>query len=122
MLYWLIYIAVVAATAAFAVLYKDIIAVLLFAVIIMLPLLLLIAAVISRALTKVQVEIKDSVVKNGETAVLKITVNNRSPFSSGAIVVAIKCKNAFFQLESTCKAVVNSRAFATAVYDFEFFV
>lgn len=119
MLYWLIYIAVVIASAAFAVLYKDVIAVLLFAVIVLLPVLLLIAAIITRALTKVQVEIKDSVVKNGETAVLKITVNNRSPFSSGAVIVAIKCKNKFLQLESTCKAVVNARALAIGTYDFE---
>ena len=34
MLYWLIYIAVLIASAAFAVLYKDVIAVLLFAVIV----------------------------------------------------------------------------------------
>lgn len=119
MLYWLIYIAVVISSAAFAVLYKDVIALLLFAVIILLPLLLLIAAIITRALTKVQVEIKDSVIKNGEKAVLKITVNNRSPFSSGAIIVAINCKNSFLQLESTCKAAVNARAFATGTYDFE---
>ncbi len=118
MLVWLIYIAVLIVSAVFLVLYKDMLALILFIVIAVLPIVLLAVAVVTRIFTRVTAQIKDGVVNNGETAVLKITVKNRSPFPPGHIGVTIRCENSFMNSSSVCKAVVYAKSFSTEEFEF----
>ena len=117
-LIWLIYIGAIIASAAFAVLYKDMLSLILFIVIVLMPVLMLLCGLIVRLFTRVTAEIKDGVINNGDTAIIKIAVKNYSPFPASVIDIAIRCENKFLNVSSVLKTTVSAKAFSSQEFVF----
>ena len=98
---WLIYIVVAAVSGIFFILYKDILSLVLFCVIIALPMLLLLFALVTRFCTKVKISIDPPVTSSDATII--VSVNNRSPFSISAIVLKFSVFNTFLKVSHKCE-------------------
>ena len=78
---WIIYLAVVIATGAFFVLYKDLLALILFICVIFVPIILLIIHSVSFFLTKITVDVDKTTSDISKPIKIRIKVSNRSPFA-----------------------------------------
>lgn len=98
---WLIYIVVAAVSGIFFILYKDILSLVLFCVIIALPILLLIFTLITRFCTKIKISIDPPVTSSD--ADITVSVSNRSPFSISAIILKFDIFNTFLKVNHKCE-------------------
>ncbi len=116
---WLIYFAVAIATGVFFILYKDLLALILFLSVLSIPVILLLIHLISFFLTKIEIEIDDSGSGIGKPVKILIKVKNNSPFAVTHIKLTTKCKNLFLNTEHDCKFVISSAPFSTKVFTYE---
>lgn len=116
---WIIYFAVVIATGAFFVLYKDLLALILFICVICVPIILLIIHAISFFLTKIEVDIAKTSSDIGKPIKVIIKVANRSPFASTHIKLFAKCKNLFLNTEHDCKFTISTAPFSVKEFCYE---
>lgn len=98
---FVIYIAVLAVAATFAVLYRDVLALLLFITVIAVPLLTFLMLLITRLLTRVNIQLLKSTVTVGESAEININVVNRSPFTISRLTVSITTENTLLECGET---------------------
>ncbi len=91
----LIYIITVIISGAFFVFYRDILALILFLVFLIIPLLLLLFTIIMRVCTKISIHNKSVSVNVGESATLKLIISNHSPFPITKLTVYTSHRNGF---------------------------
>ena len=116
---WIIFFLVAVATGVFFVLYKDVIALILFLSVLLIPIILLIIHLISFLLTKIDVEIEESKASTKKPIKIIISIENKSPFSITHIRVDAKFKNRFFDTEHDCRFVISSSPFSTKKLKYE---
>ena len=116
---WIIYFAVAIATGVFFVLYKDLLAFILFLTVLFIPIVLLIIHLISYFLTKIEIEIDDRNFGIGKPVKILINVKNKSPFAVTHIKLTAKCKNLFLNTEHDCRLIISSAPFSTKVFTYE---
>lgn len=116
---WIIFFLVAVATGVFFVLYKDVIALILFLSVLLIPIVLLIIHLISFLLTKIDVEIEESNASTKKPIKIIISIENKSPFSITHIRVDAKFKNRFFDTEHDCRFVISSTPFSTKKLKYE---
>lgn len=116
---WIIYFAVAIATGAFFVLYKDLLALILFLSVLCIPVILFVMHLVSYLLTKIEVQIEDSSFGIDKPAKILITVKNSSPFAVTHIKLTAKCKNLFLNTEHDCRFVISAAPFSTKVFTYE---
>lgn len=116
---WIIFFLVAVATGVFFVLYKDVIALILFLSVLLIPIILLIIHLISFLLTKIDVEIEESNSSTKKPIKIIISIENKSPFSITHIRVDAKFKNRFFDTEHDCRFVISSTPFSTKKLKYE---
>lgn len=116
---WIIYLAVVIATGAFFVLYKDLLALILFICVIFVPIILLIIHSVSFFLTKITVDVDKTTSDISKPIKIRIKVSNRSPFAVTHIKLYSKCKNLFLNTEHDCKFTISSSPFSTKEFCYE---
>ncbi len=93
----LIYLAVAVVSGVFFILYRDMLALVLFLVILAIPLLLFIITVFMRLGIRIHVEAERTVYSNEETATISLVIANYSLLPVSQITVLANYKNAFFK-------------------------
>ena len=116
---WIIYFAVAIVTGVFFVLYKDLLAFILFLSVLCVPLLLIIELLTAFLLTKIEIEVKESSLGIGKPLKILVKVKNHSPFSVTHIKMTTKCRNLFLNTEHDCKFVISASPFSTKTFTYE---
>ncbi|MGN0173767.1 MAG: DUF58 domain-containing protein [Acutalibacteraceae bacterium] len=116
---WIIYLAVVIATGAFFILYKDLLALILFLSVLCVPIILLVIHLISFLLTKIEVGFDKNSSGMDKPIKIFIKVKNRSPFAITHIKLTSKCKNLFLNTEHDCKFVISASPFSEKTFCYE---
>lgn len=93
----LIYLAVAVVSGVFFILYRDMLALVLFLVILAIPILLFILTVLMRLGIRIRVEADRTVCSNEETATISLVIANYSLLPVSQITVFANYKNAFFK-------------------------
>ena len=112
LIYWLIYIATLIVSCCFFVLYKDILALMLLLVIAALPFLLLLLHLLSSLLTRVRIEMHNSVVSKAQQSQIVVQIQNRSPVPVINIDIHLTLENQFLQTRQTCRFTVSAPPFS----------
>ena len=92
-----IYLAIAVVSAAFFVLYRDILSFVLMLAILAVPLLLLIIVIAMRLGLKVSCECEESAASSGQKARLSFKVSNLFIFPITQLTLYIRCQNSFFE-------------------------
>ncbi len=116
---WIIYLAVVVASGTFFILYKDLLALILFLSILVIPIILFVMHLISFLFTKIEVSVDDKDASLDKSIKILIKIKNSSPFSTTHIKATALCKNLFLSTEHECKFVVSSSAFSQKQFSYE---
>lgn len=116
---WIIYFVVAVACGIFFVLYKDLLALILFLSILCLPVILFVIHLISFLCSKIEVIADKNSAGIDNPVKVMIRIKNNSPFPVTHIKMTAKCKNLFLNTEHDCKFVVNSSPFSIKEFAYE---
>ncbi|MBQ8869460.1 MAG: DUF58 domain-containing protein [Oscillospiraceae bacterium] len=119
LIFKLIYLAIAAVSAAFFVLYRDILSFILFLVILAVPVLLLLIVIGMRLGLRVSCECEESAASAGQKAHLSFKVSNYFIFPITQLTLYIRCQNSFFEKPDRLELNFYASPFTKNVHDIE---
>lgn len=117
--YFLIYLIVLAISGAFFVFYKDILALMLFIVALIIPFILLITSLIMRLCTRISIRSKAGGTVVGESTSISLEISNYSPFPITKLIVYTSQKNSLCGDTDRGELSFFAPPFSKRAYDIE---
>lgn len=109
---WLIYLVVVICGGLFFVLYDNVLSVIVFATLVMIPLLLFVVHTISYFATSIRLSVENDEATVNNPIKLAFHIKNRSPFALTHIKMTAKVKNMFLNTQNDCTFTLNAPPFS----------
>ncbi|MBQ8337982.1 MAG: DUF58 domain-containing protein [Oscillospiraceae bacterium] len=115
----LIYLAIAVVSAAFFVLYKDILSFILLLVVLAVPVFLLLIVIAMRLGVRISCECEEIAASSGQKARLSLKVDNYFIIPITQITVYLRCQNSFFEKPDKLELSLYASPFTKNVHDIE---